>query len=131
MYANDIKSHEIKITPALRKSVKASTQKYQNDLESKAKEKRTCEKTLKRKALDEEIHDLAKKQKILETANTGLLLDADKYALEAQNKSDLNDMKLLVTKSNALRKEMKENELCISHINNEKQGLVKKRDLLP
>ena len=57
MYANDIKSHEIKITPALRKSVKASKQKYQNDLESKAKEERTCEKTLKRKALDEEIHD--------------------------------------------------------------------------
>ena len=73
------------------------------------------------------IHDLVKKQKILGTANTGLLLDADKYALEAQNKSDLNNMKLLVTKPNALRTEMKENELCISHINNEKQGLVKER----
>ena len=63
---------------------------------------------------------MVKRQKLLEDNNEGLLLDADEYGFETQDKCDIKCTKLLLAKSNALRKEVKKNENIILELNNQR-----------
>ena len=63
MKVNDLQSHELEITPALRKSVKSSRQQYDTYLEEQKRKGVQSEKSRKRKVIEEEIFKL-KKEKV-------------------------------------------------------------------
>ena len=66
------------------KSVKASRQRYSSDLEHKSKAKSKSDRELKRKVVTEEIEQIVKKKRHLQSSIDELLKDADDMALQAQ-----------------------------------------------
>ena len=63
------------------------------------------EKGLKRNLSQEEIDMVKAKNLMLEKAVVSLSQDADKYAMDAENKVNAMEMKEVITTSNSFRKE--------------------------
>ena len=85
MLAKDVEAKSIKITRDMIRSVKASRQRYSSDLEKKSKVKSKSDIQLKRKVVTEEINQIAKKKRHLQSSIDELLKDADDMALQAQD----------------------------------------------
>lgn len=111
--SNNLSSEDFEICGKLRKSVRSARSKYDQYLADKRKEKVETAKSLKRKSIQEDIDVVRSKKKVLEKTVLSLSKDADKYAKDAEEKTDVEEMKTLITKSNSLRKTIieKENEL--------------------
>ena len=65
---------------------------------------------MKRKSIQEQIDVVRAKKSLLERTILGLSKDANKYALDAENESTMENMKVLLSKSNSFRKTVSEKE---------------------
>lgn len=101
---------DFQITPELQLSCSHAYGRYNAYLYEQKEELQKQASQRKRAAGDSELHEAKKKLKILEQTVESLVKDADKQALQAENKSNF----ALLAKSNALRqkaKEMEENDI--------------------
>ena len=114
----------------LRKSVRVARVKYESYLEDQRKQKVDTEKSLKRKSIQEQIDVVRAKKSLLERTILGLSKDANKYASDAENESTMENMKVVLSKSNSFRKtvsekeeEMKECTKVLKELNERKENL--------
>ena len=112
MRAKDVSPHNFKINGELRKSVGAARRRYQEASEEKKAENAVSEKELKRKVITEEIDEVQKKKRFLESAVENLQKDADKLAMDAATEKDF----IKLDRSNDLRKTKKEKESEIEEL---------------
>lgn len=116
---------KVNITKELLMSAAGARQKYHAylDEQKRVTEKKTVD--LKRKALNDELHDLKKKRAIVEADICALEKSADEYAEKAETTSKLT----FIAKSNSFRrtaKEKKESLLKIEKEIDEKLAEMKK-----
>lgn len=130
MKINDLMSHELEITPALRRSVKSSRQQYSTYLEELKKKTIQSESSRKRKAVEEEIVEIKRKKNLLVDTVNDLHTESDKYAIDAENADDLLTMKSLLAKSNSFRATAKEKEAKIDEYKLKLNQLNKKKNSL-
>ena len=83
--AKDVQAKNVKITRDMLKSAKASRERYKLHLEEKSKNKSKSDKELKRKVISEEIEQIKKRKRHLQSSLGKLLKDADEMAQEAQD----------------------------------------------
>ena len=79
--------------------IKVSRIKYENYLEEQRKAKSSNKKALKCKAIQESIDVVRKKKTFLESTVSELVKDADRFSLETENAKNMEEMKLLLSKS--------------------------------
>ena len=77
MKVNDLQSHELEITPALRKSVKSSRQQHGTCLEEQNKKGVQSEKSRKRKVIEEEIVEIKRRKGLLIDTINDLYTESD------------------------------------------------------
>ena len=109
MAENQLVPENFVICEKLRKSVRGARVKYEY-LEDQRKQKVDTEKSLKRKSIQEQIDVVRVKKSLLERTILGLSKDANKYALDAENESTMENMKVVLSKSNSFRKTVSEKE---------------------
>lgn len=124
MLAKDVQAKNIKITRDMIKSVKASRQRYSSELDRKSKIKSKSDKELKRKAITEEIEQVAKKRRHLQSSIDELLKDADDMALKAQDDQCFKTLE----RSNDLRKAAALKKGEINEFNKMEETLILRRD---
>jgi len=86
--------------------VSKARHKYRAFLEDQKKEQAKAASAGKRKAVNEEVHQLKKRKKDLETDKESLLTSADEYAEKAEKQHNVT----FIANSNALRKAAKEKD---------------------
>ena len=82
------------------KHARAARLRYSESNETKNKEEALSAKNLKRKVIDEEIHDVRKKRKCIQDNIVYMNNKADKFSIVAEEKSDFT----LLKRANDLRK---------------------------
>ena len=97
----------VPITKELLNSCSTARTKYRAYLEEEKMKKVFQEKGQKRKQVEDELKTLQKKRKIVSSVCDSLLKDADKLVEEAEKKTGAK-MAELITKSNCMRKTLKE-----------------------
>ena len=130
MKVNDLQSHELEITPALRKSIKSYKQQYGTYLEEQKRKGVQSEKSRKRKVIEEGIVEIKRRKSLLLDTINDLYTESDKYALNAESADSLQSMKSLVAKSNSFRTSAKEKEDKIDEYKFKLNQLNKKKDQL-
>ena len=108
MNVHDIESHEIIISPELRKSVRSSRQRYNDFCQEQKKNAKDTEQARKRKMIEDNVADVKRKRLTLSSTIKELEEGADKFATEAENSESFEDMKILLAKSNSFRANAKE-----------------------
>ena len=89
---------------ALIRSVKSSHQRYGHKLAENCKEIARKEREEKAKPIVAEVRSLDRQRILLETTITDLREESDRLGYEAEKVSKLESVKLMVTKSNALKR---------------------------
>ena len=100
MKFNNVSSEDLEICSTLFQSVRHARQSYSAYVEEQKKSNVQNDTCLKRKQVQEEITAVKKKKAMLENATHKLTNDADRYAMDAENVSKVEDMKTLLSKSN-------------------------------
>ena len=130
MKVNALNAEDVEITPQLRQSVKGATQRYLSHLGEKKMAKVRSEKTFKRKAVQDEIIKVNRKKAMLETSIEELRKDADKYAIDAEKVCKIEEMKILLSKSNSFRRTVKEKEDELKDCQYKIKELLKKKEII-
>ena len=98
--SNGVTAANIPITRERVKHARAARLRYSESNETKNKEAALNAKNLKRKVIDEEIHDVRKKRKCIQDNIVYMNNEADKFSIVAEEKSDF----ALLKRANDLRK---------------------------
>ena len=122
--AKDVQAKNIKITREMIKSVKASRQRYSIHLEEKFKVNSKNEKELKRKVVSEEIEQVRKRKRHLQSSIDELLKDADEMAQKAQDTENFKTLE----RSNNLRKADRLKKAEIDECDKMEEVLVLRRE---
>ena len=130
MKVNDLQSHQLEITQALRKIVKSSRQQYGTYLEEQKRKGVQSEKSRKRNLIEEEIVEIKRRKSLLVDTINDMYTESDKYALDAESADSLQSMKSLVAKSNSFRASAKEKEAKTDECKFKLNQLNKKKDQL-
>jgi len=80
---------EIQLTPRLKRNVPAARMRYQLDLEDQRKLTAESEKTIKRKAVQDKIHTVESKRKLLKESIASMSQEADALAMQAEKSTVL------------------------------------------
>ena len=104
MIANYFKPHTFPIDRNLIRSVKSSSQRYSHELAETCKEIAQKEKEEKAKPIVAEVHLLDKQRILLKTTIKDLREESDRLGCYAEKVLKLESVKLMVTKSNALKR---------------------------
>ena len=108
---------KVQINAPLLASVKEARQKYLAVLKAQTESNSVASR--KRKAVQEEVDQLRKKQKILKDAVSSLLSDADKKAKNAEGTHSTGKMRELIMKSNCLREKAQEKQGELQQVSSE------------
>ena len=93
-------------TPRLKQNVRASRMRYQLYLEEQRKLHAKSDNAKKRKAVEDEVHEVEYKRKLLNKSIQAMSLEADKFVTEAEVKHNFT----LLAKSNAFRLKIHKSE---------------------
>ena len=93
---NNVSAEDWEICLTLCCSVKHARQRYSTYLEEQKKNKVQNDRSLKQKQVQEEVTVVNMNKAMLENAIWELTNDADKYAMDAENVSKIDDMKTLL-----------------------------------
>ena len=103
-YQQVLEVHQARVgpceTPKMIKSVSSARSRYMESLEAARTEKKTTERDMKRKVIDDEIDEVRKKKSRIQESIDDLIKDADQLALRAEQVSSFKDL----GRSNDLRK---------------------------
>ncbi|XP_023681158.2 uncharacterized protein [Paramormyrops kingsleyae] len=99
----------VPLSKELLNAAKSARSRYRLHLDEERKRKANELQCQKRKAAEEDIQQLKKKKKTLADVCSSLEKDADLYAEEAERKS-ISQMAQLISKSNALRRRLKDKQ---------------------
>lgn len=121
---------KVPITKELLNSVSSARSRYRAHLEEERKKKQKTEQGRKRKRAEDDIETVKKKRKTLTDICQSLSDEADKLSEQAEKKSGVR-MAELVTKSNAMRKRMREKRIELHDIDSQLKGKVDELKLLP
>ena len=108
----------VPITKGLLNSAATARSKYRTYLEESRQQKLSQERGQKRKALEEEVQNLRKRQKTIETVRDKLESAADRLAEEAESANG-NKMCELITKSVGMRKKFHEKRELVKQLSDE------------
>jgi len=97
---------EIRLTPRLKRNVRAARMRYQLHLEDQRKLTAESEKARKRKAVQDKIRSVEYKRKLLKESTATMSKEADVLAVQAEKSSSF----IFLAKSNAFRQKIHESE---------------------
>ena len=101
MKVNNVSAKNVEIYPTLSRSVKHARHRYSIYMEQQKKNEVQNDRSLKRKRVQEEIIAVNKRKAMLENTIQELTDDADKYAMDTENVSKIEDMKTLSSRCNS------------------------------
>ena len=110
--------------------VRQARTRYLNDQRDRSLKKLQSEKDVKKHVLNDDIDDVNKKIKQLQDTMTSLKKTADQYSFEAEEKTNIEDVKSLISKSNALKHSVKAKEDKLESLIENKKGLIQKKEAL-
>ena len=110
MSANCFEPHTFPIDRNLIRSVKSSRQRYGHKFAENRKEIARKEREEKVKPIVVEVHLLDRQRILLETTIKDLREESDSLGYEAEKVSKLESVKLMLTKSNALKRPANDNQ---------------------
>ena len=128
MDANCYEPYNFPMKKDLIQSVRNSYKKYSQSVAEKRKENVQKEKQKKAQPLSSEISSLEKKKILLETTINDLRKESDKLGFEAEKASKLDLLKLLVTKSNALKRAANDKQLELEECIEKKRQLLEAKE---
>ena len=115
--ANWFEPHTFPIDRNLIRNVKSSHQRYGHKLAENHKEIAQNEREEKAKSIVAEFHSLDRQRILLETTIKDLCEESDRLGYETEKFSKLESLKLIVTKSNALKRaandKLAELDVCV------------------
>jgi hypothetical protein len=115
---------QVQLDAALLDSVNNARQNYLAVLN--AQKEKNSEASKKRKAVQDEVDQLRKKQKVLEAAVSSLLSDADKKAKKAEGSESTGKMRDLIMKSNCLREKAQQKQGELQQVSSDLEQKSKK-----
>ena len=127
MKVNNVSVEDLEIYPSLHCNVKHSRQRYSTYLEEQKKNKVQNVRSLKEWQVQEEITVVNKKKAMLENTIWELTNDANKYAMDTENVSKIDDLKVLLSKPNSFWKTTKEKNEELNQCQSILKELFKKK----
>ena len=127
MKINSVSTEDGEICLTLGCSVKHARQRYSTYLEEQKKNKVQNVRSLKEWQVQEEITVVSKKKAMLENTIWELTNDANKYAMDTENVSKIDDLKVLLSKSNSFWKTTKEKNEELNQCQSILKELFKKK----
>ena len=110
MEVHELASYEVKITKKLIDHVKQCRSRYFGNQKDCSLQTLKTSREMKVKELNEQLEDANRSILQLQKTITSVKADADQYALDAEKKSKLDDIKNFISKSNALKRAAKKKE---------------------
>ena len=128
MKSHNLESYTLPISNELLKHCKEANSRYQISLKQKAQSRVNTEKDSKVLEINTEISLINQKVELLKNTITQLKQDADKYSFEAEQISKLEDVKFVLSKSNALKRAAIEKQENLDQMLAKKKILLRKKD---
>ena len=115
------------MTHKLMEYVKGARKNYFADQRKRSLSKIQKEKEVQKEKINEEIETFSQQIKFLESTIVQLNADADQFALEAEKKVSLKDIKSTITKYNALKRAATEKQEALDQIAAKRKVLVERK----
>ena len=115
------------MTHKLMEYVKGARKNYFADQRKRSLSKIQNEKEVQKEKINEEIETFSQQIKLLESTIVQLNADADQFALEAEKRVSLKDIKSTITKSNALKRAATEKQEALDQIAAKRKVLVERK----
>ena len=128
MVFHGLKSNEIKITNKLLDHVKQARSRYFSSQKEHSLQGLKSSRDMKITEINQQIEDMNRNTIQLQKNINSLIADADIYTFDAEKKSKLEDVKHLLSRSNALKRAANEKEDLLESIVTKKRLLLQKKE---
>ena len=127
MRIHNLQPQQLQMTHKLMEYVKGARKNYFVDQRKRSLSKIQNEKEVQKEKINEEIETFSQQIKLLESTIVQLNADADQFALGAEKKVSLKDIKSTITKSNALKRAATEKQEALDQIAAKRKVLVERK----
>ena len=128
MITEDLKAHQMQMTPALMGHVKEARKRYFADQAKRSSDKLKSDREAKLESINTDIAAFNQKINLLENTVKQLKDDSEKFTFEAEKQDSLVNMKSVLSKSCALKRAATEKQQELDDVLAKKKKLIQKKN---